>query len=117
VAIVGDGDYLMQPGCIWTAAQSKIPLLMIVHNNRAYHQEMMHVQRMADQRSRGIGDCQIGCVFTDPFISYAKLAQGFGVYTEGPVDNAGDFRSAVRRALEVVKKGEPALIDVVSQAR
>ncbi len=117
VAIVGDGDYLMQPGCIWTAAQSKIPLLMIVHNNRAYHQEMMHVQRMADQRSRGIDRCEIGCVFTEPFISYAKLAQGFGVYTEGPVDNAGDFRSAVRRALEVVKKGEPALIDCISQAR
>ena len=117
VAIVGDGDFLMQPGVIWTAAQSKIPMLMIVHNNRAYHQEMMHVQRMADQRSRGVDRCSIGCVFTDPTISYAKLAQGFGVYTEGPVDNARDLGPAIKRALAVVKRGEPALIDVVTQPR
>ena len=46
-AIEGDGDLMYAPGSLWTAAHHKIPLLMIVHNNRAYHQEVMHLQRMA----------------------------------------------------------------------
>jgi acetolactate synthase-1/2/3 large subunit len=48
----GDGDFMVAPGSLWTAAHHKIPLLTIVHNNRAWHQETMHVQRMADRRER-----------------------------------------------------------------
>jgi benzoylformate decarboxylase/acetolactate synthase-1/2/3 large subunit len=40
-----------------------------------------------------------------------------GVYSEGPIENPKDLGSALRRAVAVVKKGEPALIDVVSQGR
>ena len=48
----GDGDLMVAPGSLWTAAHHKIPLLTIMHNNRAWHQETMHVQRMADRRER-----------------------------------------------------------------
>jgi thiamine pyrophosphate-dependent acetolactate synthase large subunit-like protein len=117
VAFAGDGDFLMAPGVIWTAAHHQLPLLMIIHNNRAYHQELMHVQRMANRRSRGIDRTGIGIKLENPNIDYAAIAKGYGVYSEGPVSRAADVGPALRRALAVVKRGEPALIDIVSQPR
>jgi acetolactate synthase-1/2/3 large subunit len=102
---------------LWTAAHHKIPLLSIMHNNRAYHQEVMQIQIMADRHSRGISNCYIGTTITAPNIDYAKIAQGMGLHGEGPISDPKDLGPAIRRALEVVKQGEPALIDVVTQPR
>ena len=52
VSIEGDGDLMYANGVLWTAAHHKIPLLMTVHNNRAYHQEVMHLQKMAGLHNR-----------------------------------------------------------------
>ena len=117
VAIVGDGDYNMAPGVIWTAAHHKIPLLMVVHNNRAYHQEVMFLDTMAARRDRDVSRATIGTTIRDPNVDYAKIAQGYGVYAEGPISDPKDLRAAIGRALDVVRRGEPALIDVVSQPR
>lgn len=117
VAINGDGDLMMSNGVLWTAAHHKIPLLMLVHNNRAYHMEVMHVTRMADRRSRDTSRVKIGTHISEPNIDYATLAKSMGVYGQGPIENPNDLGPAIRRALAVVKRGEPALIDVVSQPR
>jgi hypothetical protein len=50
----GDGDFMFVPSTLWTAAHHRIPLLYIVHNNRAYHQEYMYLQAMAARHGRGI---------------------------------------------------------------
>ena len=112
-----DGDLMYGPGVLWTAAHHRIPLLSIMHNNRAYHQEVMHIQRMANRHERAVESARIGTTITDPNIDFAKLAQGLGVYAEGPIENPRDLAPAIRRAIDVVKKGEPALIDVVTQPR
>jgi acetolactate synthase-1/2/3 large subunit len=117
VSIQDDGDLLFGPAVLWTAAHHRIPLLMLMHNNRAYHEELMHVQRMADRHNRGIDRAWIGTTFNDPHVDYAKVAQGFGVYAEGPIDNPVDLGPAIRRALDAVRRGEPALIDLVTQPR
>ena len=117
VNIQNDGDLMYAPGVLWTAAHHRIPLLNVMHNNRAYHQEMMHIQRMADRHQRGITRASIGTTITDPNIDYAKIASGMGVYAEGPISNPADLGPAIRRAIAVVKRGEPALIDVVTQPR
>ena len=117
VNIVGDGDLMFGPGILWTAAHERIPCLYIVHNNRGYHQEIMQLQAIANRRQRGIDRVHIGCAISDPNINYAMVAKGLGVYSEGPVENPADLGPAIKRALAVVKKGEPALIDVVSQGR
>jgi len=117
VSIQNDGDLMFAPGVLWTAAHSRIPLLIIMHNNRAYHQELMQIQIMADQHQRGIERASIGNVLTDPPIDYAKLAQGFGLYGEGPISDPKDLGPAIRRAIEVVKGGSPALVDVLTQPR
>ncbi len=117
VAIQTDGDLMYAPGVLWTAAHHRIPLLSVMNNNRAYHMEVMHVQRMCNARNRGIDRGEIGSQLTDPNIDYAKMVAGLGVYTEGPIDNPADLGPALRRAIEVVKRGEPALVDVVTQVR
>jgi len=117
VAIQTDGDLMYAPGVLWTAAHHNIPLLSVMNNNRAYHMEVMHVQRMCNARDRGIDRARIGCELTDPNIDFAKMANGLGVYTEGPIETASDLGPALRRAIEVVKNGEPALVDVVTQVR
>jgi acetolactate synthase I/II/III large subunit len=113
----GDGDFMMQPGSLWTLAHHKIPLLIVMHNNRAWHQETMHLQRMANRRERGPETAKIGTLITDPNIDFAKMAQSMGVYGEGPITNPDQLGPAIARALKVVRNGMPALVDVVSQPR
>jgi acetolactate synthase-1/2/3 large subunit len=117
VNIQCDGDLMYGPSVLWTAAHHRIPLLTIMHNNRAYHQEVMHVQRMANRHNRGIDHAGIGTTLNDPFIDYAKIAAGMGVKSEGPITDPKDLGPAISRALAVVEQGEPALVDVVTQPR
>lgn len=117
VAIQTDGDMMYAPGVLWTAAHHRIPLLSVMNNNRAYHQELMHVQKMCNARNRGVDRGMIGSQLLDPNIDFAKLAQSMGVHAEGPITNPNDLGPALRRAIAVVKRGEPALVDVVTQAR
>jgi acetolactate synthase-1/2/3 large subunit len=117
VAIQTDGDLMYAPGALWTAAHHRIPLMSVMHNNRAYHQEVMHIQRMANRHQRGITNAGIGTTITDPNIDYATIARGMGVHGEGPITDPKDLAPALRRAMAVVLAGEPALVDVVTQPR
>ncbi|MFY9532040.1 MAG: thiamine pyrophosphate-binding protein [Candidatus Acidiferrales bacterium] len=117
VSIQCDGDLMYAPGVLWTAAHHHIPLLSVMHNNRAYHQEVMHVQRMADRHNRGLNRAGIGTTIQSPNIDYAKLAQSLGVYGEGPITDPKELGPVIRRAIDVVKRGEPALVDVVTEPR
>jgi len=117
VSLQGDGDLMCAPGVLWTAAHHKIPLISVVHNNRAYHQEMMHLQRMADRHERGVDRTHIGTAIDQPGIDYSKLAQSMGVWGSGPITEPGELAPAITKAIQVAQAGEPAVIDVVSQPR
>jgi acetolactate synthase-1/2/3 large subunit len=117
INLQNDGDLMYAPGVLWTAAHHRIPLLFVMNNNRAYHEEVMHMQRMAGRRERGIDRADIGSAINDPAIDYVKLAQSMGVHAEGPITNPNDLAPAIRRAIATVKNGEPALIDVIMQPR
>ena len=119
VSIQSDGDLMMGNGVLWTAAHHRIPLLTLMHNNRAYHQEIMQLQRVANQHNRGVDvdKCKIGTAIEDPNIDYAMLAKSMGVQAEGPISDPNDLGPAIRRGIEVVKRGDPYLIDVVTQPR
>jgi acetolactate synthase I/II/III large subunit len=117
VSIQNDGDFMFSPGVLWTAAHHRIPILIIMHNNRAYHQEVMEVQRMANEHQRGITRAGIGTTLVDPMIDYSKLAQSMGVHAQGPIGDPKDLAPAIRQAIAVVKGGEPALVDVLTQPR
>jgi thiamine pyrophosphate-dependent acetolactate synthase large subunit-like protein len=117
IAFEPDGDLLYGPGVLWTAAHHKIPLLSVMHNNRAYHRETMHLQRMAAVRNRRPDQAGIGTNIYDPNVDFAKVAQGMGVWAEGPIEDPSALAPALSRAVDVVKSGYPALVDVVSQPR
>ena len=117
VSLQTDGDLMYAPGVLWTAAHHRIPLLSVMLNNRSYHMELMHVQRMCNQRNRGIENGIMGSTLTDPNIDFAKIAQGMGLHAEGPITDPKDLGPALRRAAAAVKRGEPALVDVVTQPR
>jgi thiamine pyrophosphate-dependent acetolactate synthase large subunit-like protein len=117
VAIQPDGDLMVANGVLWTAAHHRIPILMVMHNNRAYHQEVMGIQGVANRRNRGVDRIHIGTKIDDPNVDYAKLAQSMGMRAEGPIADPRDLSAALRRGIDVVKRGEPYLIDVVTQPR
>jgi acetolactate synthase-1/2/3 large subunit len=117
INIQTDGDLNYAPGVLWTACHHQIPLLTVMHNNRAYHQEVMFIQQMSSRRNRGGDRAHIGTTIKDPNIDYAKMAQAYGMYGEGPISNPKDLAPALKRAVERVKKGEPALLDVITQPR
>ena len=117
VALQNDGDLMYQPGVLWTAAKHKIPVLFVMHNNRFYFQEVMHLQRMANRHDRDVTTAHVGTEIANPNIQYAKLAQSFGVHGEGPITDPSDLAPALQRAIATVKGGEPALVDVVTQGR
>ena len=118
VAIQPDGDFMVANGALWTAAHHKIPILIVMHNNRSYHQDFMDNQRVALVRNRGTMDTiGIGTQITNPNIDYAKLAQGLGVDAEGPISNPADLGPAIRRGIQAVRRGQPYLIDAVTQPR
>lgn len=117
INIQTDGDLNYAPGVLWTAVHHRIPLLTVMHDNRGYHQEVMFIQQMASQRNRGADRAHIGTTLRDPDIDYAKMAQTYGMYGEGPIADPNDLAPAMRRGLERVKRGEPALIHVVTQPR
>src|SRR5215469_2712614 len=117
VSIQTDGDLNYAPGVLWTAAHHKVPLLTIMHNNRGYHMEVMFVEQQASLHNRGADRAHIGTKLWDPNIDYAKMAQAYGMHGEGPISDPKDLAPALKRGIEVVKRGEPALIDVVTQPR
>jgi acetolactate synthase-1/2/3 large subunit len=117
VSIQGDGDLMYAPGTLWTCAHHRIPILYVMHNNRAYHQEFMCLEAMAARHGRGIANARIGTTLTDPDIDFAAVARGFGVHAQGPVTDPGELGPALARAVAVVERGEPALVDVVTDPR
>jgi acetolactate synthase-1/2/3 large subunit len=117
VSIQTDGDLNYAPGVLWTAAHHRIPLLTIMHNNRGYHQEVMFIEQAASIRNRGADRAHIGTKLWDPDINYAKMAQAYGMEGFGPITDPKDLAPTFRKAIELVRKGEPAMIDVVTQPR
>jgi thiamine pyrophosphate-dependent acetolactate synthase large subunit-like protein len=117
INIQPDGDLCYAPGVLWTAAHHQIPLLNIMHNNRAYHEERMYIALLGAKYDRSPEKSDIGTALKGPNIDYASVAKGFGLYSEGPIENPNDLAPAIKRAIERVKKGEPVLLDVVTQPR
>jgi thiamine pyrophosphate-dependent acetolactate synthase large subunit-like protein len=121
VAIQSDGDLMYAPGVLWTAAKHKIPLLSVMHNNRGYHQEVMHVQRLSNFRNRVAnlgGDMgPVGTSIQNPDVEYHKLAESMGWWAKGPIKDPAQLGPALREAVKVVQSGQPALLNVWTQPR
>jgi len=118
INIQPDGDLLYTPSGLWTAAHCRIPLLVIMFNNRSYYNTERHQEQVARARGRPVENRIIGTRIDKPPVDFAKLAQSFGLYGEGPIENPGDLHPALERSVEYVKEKKlPALVDVLTQPR
>jgi acetolactate synthase I/II/III large subunit len=109
-----DGDLMFDPGALWVAAYYRLPMLVVMFNNRAYYNDWEHQERLARQRSTPVERAYIGMEIDRPAPDFAALARSFSWYAEGPVDDPGKIAAAVDRAAEhVLRTGTPALVDVV----
>jgi thiamine pyrophosphate-dependent acetolactate synthase large subunit-like protein len=118
VNLQADGDLLYTPSALWTAAHHRLPMLVIMFNNRTYYNSEEHAIEVARVRERPVANAGIGTRLDDPPVNFALMAQSFGLYGEGPIDTLEGIRPALERALRVVKtEGTLALVDIVMQPR
>jgi acetolactate synthase I/II/III large subunit len=121
INLQSDGALMYTPQALWTAVHHKVPLLTVMMNNRAYHTEVEHINKVSRWRKRkpnlGGGTGPIGTMLENPAIDYAKMAQSMGMFAIGPITQPRDVAPAFAKALRVVKAGEPALVDIVTQPR
>ncbi|MBI4633130.1 MAG: thiamine pyrophosphate-binding protein [Deltaproteobacteria bacterium] len=112
-----DGDLMFDAGALWVAAKHKIPMLIVMYNNRAYYNDWHHQIRMAKLRGTPVNRAHIGMDLCDPDPDFAGLARSMGWYAEGPIDQGKDVKAALKRAIARVKAGQPALVDTITQKR
>lgn len=112
VAICGDGDYLMGVTALWTAAHYRIPLLMVIANNRSFFNDELHQERVARIRHRPVENRWIGQRISDPDIDLAAMARAQGAEGFGPVRTEAELAAALTSAIAAVEGGAVAVVDV-----
>jgi acetolactate synthase-1/2/3 large subunit len=118
VDVQPDGDLLYDPGALWTAANSRIPLLVVMYNNRAYYNDWEHQIRIARHRGTPVENARVGQEIDDPAPDFAGIARGFGWYAEGPIVDPDKAGPAIERAMRHVKENRmPALVDTIVRRR
>jgi thiamine pyrophosphate-dependent acetolactate synthase large subunit-like protein len=112
IAICGDGDYLMGVTALWTAAHYRIPLLLVIANNRSFFNDELHQERVARMRNRPVENRWIGQRIADPEIDLAAMARAQGGQGFGPVSNETELTKALQSAIVAVDNGDVAVVDV-----
>ena len=112
VAICGDGDFIMGATALWTATHYRIPLLIIVTNNRSFYNDEMHQERVARMRDRPVGNKWIGQRISDPDVDLAAIARAQGAQGYGPIARCDDLATALAAAIDAVRAGAVAVVDV-----
>ena len=116
LAVLGDGDFVMGVSALWTATHYKIPLLMVIANNRSFFNDEMHQERMARQRGRPVENKWIGQRFAEPDLDIAGLARAQGAVAFGPVARAGDLAKVLREAAAQTRVGKVVVVEVLVNA-
>jgi thiamine pyrophosphate-dependent acetolactate synthase large subunit-like protein len=112
LAVLGDGDFIMGVSALWTATNSRIPLLIVVANNRSFFNDEMHQERMARLRGRPVENRWIGQRIDDPAIDLAAMARAQGAIAIGPVTSARDMQPVLRDAVAKTKAGAVVVVEM-----
>jgi thiamine pyrophosphate-dependent acetolactate synthase large subunit-like protein len=112
IAICGDGDFCMGVTALWTAVHYRIPLLVVVCNNRSFFNDELHQERVARIRNRPPENRWIGQRISDPDIDCAGLGTAQGAVGFPPVMKTGDLLPTFEKAIAAVEAGHVAVVDV-----
>lgn len=116
VAVLGDGDYLMGVTALWTAVAYKIPLLVIVANNRCYYNDVVAQERIAITRGRPVERKWVGQMLDEPAPDIAGFARAQGATGIGPIADRAQLATALAEAVEIVRAGGVCVVDVLVAA-
>jgi thiamine pyrophosphate-dependent acetolactate synthase large subunit-like protein len=111
IAVLGDGDFLMGVTALWTACHYRIPLLVVVANNRSLYNDEVHQERVARARNRPVENKWIGQRLSDPDIDLAALGRAQGAIGFGPVTDAAELPDVLADAVAAVRGGAVAVVD------
>jgi thiamine pyrophosphate-dependent acetolactate synthase large subunit-like protein len=111
VSVIGDGDFCMGATAIWTAVRHRIPMLMLIDNNRSYFNDELHQETIAKTRGREVKNRWIGLRMEDPMPDIATLARGQGATGIGPVTRGADVAEALAQGVGILKGGGVCVID------
>jgi benzoylformate decarboxylase len=111
VGVIGDGDFAMGMNALWTAANQRLPMLLIIANNQSYFNDEVHQERIATQRRRPVENKSVGQRLSDPAMSLVDIARGQGFRADRPVSSVTELRAALARATDIVGAGGQVLID------
>ncbi len=114
VLLVGDGSFQFGVQALWSAARYKIPVAIIIWNNRAYQANRRALHKYGG-RAAASGK-YTGCYLGSPTINNVQIASGYGVDGE-IVTDPGKLGAAIDRCLKTVASGYPYVLDVSVQAR
>jgi thiamine pyrophosphate-dependent acetolactate synthase large subunit-like protein len=112
VAVCGDGDFLMGVTALWTAAHYRIPLLLVIANNRSFFNDELHQERVARMRHRPVENRWVGQRISEPDIDLAAMARAQGAEGFGPVTAIRDLEGTFAKAIEAVEAGHVTVVDV-----
>jgi thiamine pyrophosphate-dependent acetolactate synthase large subunit-like protein len=112
VAVLGDGDFLMNSSALWTGIKTGVPLLVVVLNNRSFYNDEVHQETVAIHRNRPPENKHVGITMTGPEIDVSSIARGFGAWCPGLLKGADALSGALGEALDVVAKGGTAVLEV-----
>jgi thiamine pyrophosphate-dependent acetolactate synthase large subunit-like protein len=112
VAVCGDGDFLMGSTAVWTAVHYRIPLLIVVANNRSFYNDEVHQERVARMRARPVENKWIGQRIDDPDVDLAAMGRAQGAIGFGPITRATGLEKVLSDAIAAVANGSVAVVDV-----
>ena len=105
ISMLGDGDFCMGATAIWTAVRHRIPLLVLVNNNRSYFNDELHQDTVARMRGREVRNRWIGLRMEDPAPDIGKIAEAQGAVGIGPVKAPAEVKAAISQGVAVLKSG------------
>ena len=112
LAVLGDGDFLMNASAIWTAVNQGIPLLIVVVNNHSFYNDEVHQESVARERNRPVENKHVGIVMNGPDIDVSSIAQGFGAISYGLLSSPAEVKKAMINALDVFDSGGVAVVEI-----
>ncbi len=109
VGIIGDGSAMMTVQALWTAANSDIPVVYVICNNRAYRvlKLNMNLYKSEILGQKNPASEYIAMDFPTPF-DIAAIAEAMGVRGRR-IEDPAELGDALRESIAI---GEPVVLDV-----
>jgi len=111
VAVLGDGGFLFSgPMPLWSFARYKVPVAIIVMNNRSY--DGVRRRQFAKQGKQGKFNKDMSAYLGNPDIDFARIGEAYGIKGSFARD-ASELQAALKRAIQATRDGKPYIIDAL----